>query len=174
MEPLPARVESRFPNARNSYTETGYLTGPFSKELLVAIDRLYSAFAGAALSTPLTACPHCFTGADIEYLVTMPVRSLSHGDLAVIATKLISTLGEPEDVAYFVPRIVEAIAEGATFDIDAFAERLAQMPDAMWTVERIDALKGVFTLLFAATDGTWDDLASERTREHLKRALPER
>jgi hypothetical protein len=108
----------------------------------------------------------------MEYLVTTPLRSLSHGDVELIATKLISTLGSPQDIAYFTPRIVEALAEGAVFDIDAFAERLAQMPEAMWTVERVDALNGIFSLLFAATDGTWYDVGSERTRAQLKGALP--
>lgn len=146
--------------------------GPYGAQLRSALDRLYVAFADATLSAPLKACPHCFTASDVEYLTKSPVQSLSHGDLALVATKLISTLGTPEDVAYFVPRIMEALAEGALIEIEPFADRLAKMPESVWTAERMNALGKTFALLFAAAEGTWDDLGMETTREHLYLMLP--
>jgi hypothetical protein len=115
---------------------------------------------------------HCFTPSDVEYLRTPPLRSFSHGDIALIATKLISTLGGPADVAYFTPRIVEALAEGALIDLVPFAERLAKMPPDLWTNGRVAALAETFRLLFAATEGTWDDLGMGDTRDQLRRVIP--
>lgn len=137
-----------------------------------AIDRLYAAFSDATLSSPLVACPHCFTDGDLRYLENAPLQSLGHGDLSLIATKLVSTLGTPEDVSYFVPRIVEAIAEGALIELRPFAERIAKIPTMEWTPVRQTALRDVFSLLFQVTDGTWDDLGNEATRAELREVLP--
>lgn len=136
------------------------------------MDELYRCFATAELSEPLNACMHCFTPSDLQYLRETPRSSLSHGDLSLISSKLVSTLGTPKDIAYFVPRIVEAIAEGALIDVEPFGERLAQMPPEEWTKTRRRALAQVFRLFFMAADGTLDDLAMESTREALKRSLP--
>ncbi len=173
MEPLEARTEPRFPKT-GSYTRSagGYLSAARGAELRAAISQLYVAFADATLCLPFRACPHCFTPSDVEYVVKTPRQAFSHGDLSLIAAKLISTLGGPEDVAYFAPRILEALAEGALIEIEPFADRLAQMPEQMWTAERTKALSETFTLLFAATKDTWDDLGSEATRVHLQRVLP--
>lgn len=146
--------------------------GPYGSQLRSALDRLYLAFESARFSSPVRPCPHCFTASDVVYLTDSPLRSLTHGDLAVVFTKLISTLGTPDDVAYFVPRIMEALAEGAFIEVEPFADRLAQMPEPLWTSARVNALTETFALLLAATEGTWDELGREATREHLRRVSP--
>jgi hypothetical protein len=57
-----------------------------------ALDELHAAFADAAL------------------------RDLTHGDLSTIGWKLVTTLGSGADVSYFLPRLLEAIAENARDD----------------------------------------------------------
>jgi|SRR5579863_1417774 len=173
MTSLDSRTTNRFPNLGNTYArDRGYLDGPFGNELRAAIDRLYAAFKGAKLSRPLKACRHCFTEADVDYLMSTPPRLFTHGDMYLIGTKLVTTLGEPSDVAYFVARLLEAIAEGARIEPDAMAQRFAQIPLIQWTNARRKALRECFDLLFAATDGTEDDFGRDYERKKLRDALP--
>lgn len=172
MEPLDARSIPRFPHdGRYASFDSSDVSRTGGAELRSAIGRLYSAFADATLRLPLQACPHCFTPSDVVFVVETPLRSFSHGDISLIAWKLISTLGLPDDVAYFTPRIMEALAEGAFIDVNVFVKKLERMPAQAWTMERVRALSETFELLFAAADGTFDDLGSEETRERVRLLL---
>lgn len=173
MGDLERRAVNRFPNRGGTYTNaSSYLDGSQGGALRRAIDQLYAAFSGASLSSPLKACAHCFTSADIEYLRTTPVKSLNHGDLYLIATKLVTTLGEERDIAYFVPRLIEAMAEGARIDVLPLAHRLAGIPAQQWDVQKEAALRDCFQQLFAATKDTPDDLALDCCRTDLLNAFP--
>lgn len=171
MSDLEPRTEPRFPHAGQYSRETGYVSGPRALELRAAIEGLYAAFADARLSDPLPVCRHCFTESDVRYLSATPLGSLSHADLGLICSKLISTLGSPDDVAYFLPRVVEGIAEGACIDLLPFAECLKKMPAGAWSPERRNALRRCFQLLFAETDGTLCDLSDEENRGALSSVL---
>lgn len=175
MTSLDERKINRFPNAQEGDTYArarSFLDGPYGDELRAALDRLYEAFKGAKLSSPLNACRHCFTEADVNYLMTTRPRLFTHGDMYLVGTKLVTTLGKPSDVAYFVPRLIEALAEGAYIEPEAIAKRFAQIPRIQWTNARRKALKECFELLFAATDGTEDDFGLEHERQRLRNALP--
>jgi len=173
MESLPSRSANRFPNAGTSYTDdSSYLDGSYGESLRQAVERLYTAFADCHLSVPLRGCPHCFTDADLDYLRTTPLRSLTHGDLYVVATKLITTLGEPSDAGYFAPRILEALAEGAYIELESVADRLSQIPVTSWNPERRQALYEYFSVLFEAIEGTWAYLGDENRRTYVRKALP--
>lgn len=173
MTSLDRRIPNRFPNLEDSYTRgTSYFERHYGDELRAAIDRLYDAFKGATLSIPLNACCHCFTDADVSYVATTHPRLFTHGDLHLIATKLVTTLGDPCDVAYFVPRLIEAIAEGACIEPDAIIERIRKIPVVQWTNARRKALSECLELLFASTDGIEDDFGVDHAWRKLRDALP--
>ena len=173
MGSLTPRTSNRFPNAGESYTGSSrFLNGPRGEELRDALGRLYAVFAVCRLSSPLRGCPHCFTDSDLNYLQTTALQSLTHGDLALIASKLVTTLGEPDDIAYFLPRIMEALAEGAYIELEPLADRLAQIPASHWNLQREQALRDCFTLLFAMADGTVHDLGDESRQSYIRTTLP--
>lgn len=149
------RVTPRFPMAEERYVPGGkrdpsLLQGRYGDELRAAIDDVYRTFAEAKLSDPLIGCPHCFTPSDLHYLATTPLQSFNHRELYLIATKLVSTLGESDDVAYFTPRIIEALAEGMAMDIAPFADHVAEISPVFWRAERTAALGKAFRMLYAA------------------------
>jgi hypothetical protein len=168
---LEQRATPRFPHSgAYSSGESRYLTGTGSVALRAAVARLYEAFSDARLSDPLAACSHCFMPSDVLYVAATPLRSFSHADLSLVSSKLTSTLGCPEDVAYFVPRIVEAIAEGAHIELSPFASRLGKMPARDWRPERREALLECFELLFTQAEGAWCDLSDSENQQALRAA----
>ena len=169
---LEPRSENQFPHHGTTYTGTSLLEdAPHGSDLRRSIDELYAAFADATLSTPLRGCPHCFTAADLEYVRVTPLRSLSHGVLSMIQWKLVSTLGTEADVAYFIPRLMEALAEGALFDLHVLAQKLECMPAGDRTEGRIACLRETLQFMYAANDGTDTSFAVDPDREELTRAI---
>ncbi len=113
---LDPATTPRFPNREMRYTfaPPSPLEGAHGGVLRAALDELHAAFADAALPMDFEGCPHCFMPSDITYLRTAPLRDLTHGDLSTIGWKLVTTLGSGADVSYFLPRLLEAIAENAS------------------------------------------------------------
>lgn len=144
------------------------LEGPYRLEVRRAVDRLYRAFSGARLSDDFTGSPHCFTVSDIEYVKHTPVAAFTHDDLAVISSRLVTTLGAGDDVPYFIPRLIEAFAEGMAVDIEPLADRIARVPAASWTAERSTALRSAFDVLFDAGRKDHDGLfADPESRDYV-------
>jgi len=139
--------------------------------LKAAIDALYEVFSSARLSSPFVGCLHCFTPSDLLYVGATPLRAFTHGDLYQISWKLVSTLGSPQDVCYFVPRFLDALAEGALLDVRMLSKKLAAIPPAELTPERCDQLREAFRCLFAASNPP-DELADEQCRVEVREALP--
>jgi hypothetical protein len=153
------------------------LEGPYRLEVRRAVDRLYQAFSAARLSEDFTGCPHCFTLSDIEYVRRTPVAAFTHDELAVISFHLVTTLGKGDDVPYFIPRLIEAFAEGMAIDIEPLADRIARVPAAWWTAERSTALRSAFDVLFDVGPkdhgGLFDD-PEARDCTHQTRGVAER
>ena len=140
---FPVSIDKRRP-------EDDLFAGPHGAALRAAVDGLEMAFANARLSDDFSGCPHCFMPSDIEYLRTTPPERLSLSDVYYVGTKLISTLGSADDVAYFTPRLVEALAQGLPIDLDPIIDRIAAIPEPLWTAERRGAVRDAFGALFAA------------------------
>jgi len=170
--PLEPRSENRFPNRGTTYTGASLLeSAAHVSDLRESIENLYAAFADATLSAPLRGCPHCFTPADLEYVRVTPLRSLSHGDLYIIQWKIVSTLGNESDVAYFLPRLMEALAEGALFDLDVLAQKIERIPASDRTERRIAGIREMLHAITVASDGTDTSFAADPGREDLTRVI---
>ena len=172
MTPRDVQTLNRFPKAAETYAHgTSYFESANGANLRAATGRLYDAFEDCALSIPITACSHRFTKADVDYVQTTPLRLFTLGDMSLIGTKFVTTLGEPIDIAYFVPRLIEAIAEDAHLELGVIARLFERISPAQWTAARRKALRECFELLFAAAAGTERDFGLEDARKTL-RALP--
>ncbi len=117
-------------------------------EVEAALKRVDVAFAGARLSENFSACRHCFTAHDIDYLRTIPPAEMSNGDLAIIVFKLVSTIGSEWDIAYFVPAALRAQLRGVAVEDAILMKKLAKIPAEHWTAERQTALRAAYEAYF--------------------------
>jgi hypothetical protein len=153
------------------------LEGRYGHEVREALDRLRLAFADARLSENFAGCPHCFTESDLRYVRETPLSSFTLDDLASIGSRLVSTLGDADDVPYFLPRLVEAFAQGMLLDIEPVADRIASVPAASWTPERVAALRDAFETLFVIgmrdyeEGGPYGTFADPNSRDYVRAKL---
>lgn len=87
--------------------------------LTAAIDRLYKVFARYEVVGMVEGCACCVSEADKLRLHSKPLQQLSAGDLERYAWKAMTTWGETEDFKHFLPRLLELLATGCRFDLDA-------------------------------------------------------
>src|SRR5215208_384408 len=80
-------------------------------DLDAVLDELYAAFAGPA-PREVVGCPCCTDPAELRVLVAVPLRELSALQLESYASAALLTVGEPKDLRYFWPRILELAARG--------------------------------------------------------------
>lgn len=155
------------------------LDGVYQGEIRQAIDRLYRAFASARLSDDFEGCPHCFTESDIRYVRDTPVSNFTHRDLILIGQTLLATLGSAQDVPYFIPRFMEALAEDLPIDLRRIVDHIAAVPRALWTTERLCAVRVVFDVLLRAgqneyaAGGAFSDFANPEMRDYVSARLAE-
>lgn len=76
-----------------------------------AIEELYTAFARP---TPreVDGCPCCTTEAELRGLVETPLRELAEEQLGNYSFSALLTVGSPDDLRYFWPRMVELSTRG--------------------------------------------------------------
>jgi hypothetical protein len=75
-----------------------------------SIDTLYTVFSNADQPTAIDACPCCISDEEINTLLSKPLRDIEPYDLKNYADCALSTVGELEDFKYFLPRILEILA----------------------------------------------------------------
>jgi len=171
---LDPATTPRFPNRETRYTSAyppSPLEGAHGGVLRAALHELYAAYADAALSTDFDGCPHCFVPSDIAYLRATPLRDLSHGDICIVGGKLVTTLGSGADVSYFLPRLLEALAENALVDEDPLADRMLEIPAEHWTQRRLAAVRAVLRALLQDAYDRDDEDRAENV-ETLQAAVP--
>ena len=170
---LDPATTPRFPKNEMRYTfaPPSALDGAHGAALRAALDELYAAYADAALSSNFHGCPHCFVPSDIAYLRATPLRELTHGDLATIGWKLVTTLGSAADVSYFLPRLLEAIAENAAVNEEVLADRMLAIPTEHWAQRRIAAVRVVLQALLDDACTRDDESRAESIRT-LQAAVP--
>ena len=76
-----------------------------------AIEALYAAFARPGPQV-VTGCPCCITAAELDTLLATPLRDLPADALESYASSVMLTVGEAEDLRYFLPRLVELSFRG--------------------------------------------------------------
>lgn len=109
----------------------------------------------------IDACPDCLDAAEIERLVSTPLRKLSPDDLSAYASKAFLTVGAVADYLYFLPRILEISAMEDWWpspEVVGRAIRAAGPSD--WPRHRIEALMGFNSVVIemAITSGAYDNL----------------
>src|SRR5215469_2345641 len=114
-----------------------------------AIRRLYAAFAARPRSPRLDFCDHCVSAEDAEALVSLPLRDLGADLLRDFVFNAISwTWGEPDDVWYYLPRVLEFVVSGelGRYDVSGlFTAISTRWRD--WPSDQQDALARYLTAL---------------------------
>lgn len=83
-----------------------------------AIEGLYVAFASRPRRESIDGCPHCVGTEDQARLARVPLRQLDSDQLSRFAFKAMTTWGEPQDYAHFLPRILELSVHGGGLGLD--------------------------------------------------------
>jgi hypothetical protein len=120
-----------------------------TSELQVAIERLYGAFAHRPMPSHVEGCPHCLDDSDHELLKARPLRQLTAQHLKKYTFRAMTTWGDANDFAHFLPRLLELLASesGGLFDPELL---LGKLELARWRTWSADEVSAVERYLFAA------------------------
>ena len=125
-----------------------------------AIERLYVAFASRPRRESIDGCPHCVDTEDQARLARVPLRQLSSDQLSRFAFKAMTTWGEPQDYAHFLPRILELSVFGGELGLNLkfVAQKLSYGHWKSWPQHEQQAIREVY-------ETAWrDELLSEPRR----------
>lgn len=111
-----------------------------------AIEGLYVAFASRPRRESIDGCPHCVGTEDQARLARVPLRQLSSDQLSRFAFKAMTTWGEPQDYAHFLPRILELSAFGSALGLDLkfVAQKLSYGDWKSWPLHEQRAIREVY------------------------------
>jgi hypothetical protein len=122
-------------------------------DLDAAVRQMYDAFAARPRSVPLDFCAHCVSPQDAEELARTPLRDLSADLLHLFVTNaLAETWGDPDDLWYYLPRILEFVVAGEFDNCQIsrlFGEMSARWRD--WPQDQQDAVTRYLAALWRAT-----------------------
>ena len=122
------------------------------RELDAAVRQLYDAFAARQRRGQLDFCAHCVSPQEAEALIESPLGDLSADLLRVFVLNAISeTWGTPDDLWYYLPRVLEfvAIGEFSRYDISGLFIAVS-LRWRNWPLDQQDALTGYLTALWKA------------------------
>lgn len=105
-----------------------------------SIDELYATFEPYSMSDPFDYCDHCIGPDDVARLQATPLKDLTHDDLWMVATNIMATIGEAQDLKYFLPRIIEGAVEGAAYDVEVVFGATDRAGFAMWRSDERDSI----------------------------------
>jgi hypothetical protein len=125
---------------------------PRSEELEAAIGGLYDAFASRPARPHVEGCPHCIDDADHARLMAQPLRQLATHNLSKYAWRAITTWGDGDDLAYFLPRLLELLARepGEWVDVEVLLGKLALAGWRTWAAGEIAAVEHYLAALWRA------------------------
>jgi hypothetical protein len=128
------------------------------QDLAAAVRELYHAFRNVARRAQLDFCDHCVSPEDAEALVRTPLHDISAGLLQAFVLNAVSeTWGTGDDLCYYLPRILELLANGDldSYDISGlFIAMGIRRPD--WPHDQQDAVSRYLNALWRATAaGYW-------------------
>ena len=112
-------------------------------DLAAAIASLYEAFAHRSSRPHVDGCPHCVDDADHALLGAQPLRHLATQNLSKYAWRAISTWGDGDDFAHFLPRLLELLARepGSWVDPEVLLGKLELANWRVWPVVEIAAVE---------------------------------
>ena len=106
---------------------------------LAAVDR---AFAAYHLSASMSYCDCCTDPELIARLITTPRDDLSDDDVASVVGSLLFTLGNTNDLKYFVPRFLRDTLATPLYDIDSMFARFERAGFDGWPDAERSAVRG--------------------------------
>lgn len=108
-----------------------------NKELQLAIDLIYEEFGSCEKPSFIPYCECCMDEDEISILLNTNLKELSAKELEKYTRKLLFTVGDVSDLQYFLPRILEILAnnEGMT-DYEIVLEKLELANWKSWTVKQ--------------------------------------
>lgn len=125
---------------------------PLPPELEAAIAGLYEAFAHHGPRAHVAGCPHCVDDADHALLAARPLRQLAPHHLSKYAWKAISTWGDRDDLAHYLPRLLELLARepGAWVDEEVLLGKLVLAGWPGWPAREVAAVERYLAALWRA------------------------
>jgi hypothetical protein len=113
-------------------------------ELLRAvIGKVYETFGKYPQPTGLEASPLC-DPAELQVLITKPLRHLDVADLSGYAMWAMTTVGEVEDYKYFLPRILELAIDSGVVEPEIVALKLQYGHWHHWSGQERNAVIAAF------------------------------
>lgn len=116
-------------------------------ELKAAIESLYDVFSRYPRPATIEVCPCCTKPEATSHLTVGSLRELRFGDIADYSCSAISTQGSVDDFRYFLPRLLQGIAEQEyAFNPEILFGKLSY---ANWTTWQVDEVSAVRSYLHA-------------------------
>jgi hypothetical protein len=130
---------------------------PLPDDLETAIAGLYDAFAGRPLRPHVEGCPHCVDDSDHAALTAHPLRQLATDQLSKYAHKAMTTWGDRDDFAHFLPRLLELLARETApwVDEEILLGKLAYADWRTWPAGEVAAVERYLAALWRAQLSTY-------------------
>jgi hypothetical protein len=110
-------------------------------ELESAIEAMYAAFA-RPVPLEVDGCPCCITEAQLRALVETPLRELADEQLGSYSFSALLTVGSPDDLRYFWPRMVELSTRGEMWpDVEIVIAKPARAGWRSWPRAEQEAIE---------------------------------
>lgn len=109
------------------------------------VENLYAAFGDVRKPSSFPACPCCMTEAEVQNVLTKPLRELSSKELSSYASSALLTVGDVADYLYYLPRILEISATEAWWpDIEVTAKAIFKTDPSSWPPSRREPTEEFF------------------------------
>lgn len=116
-----------------------------------ALEDLYVAFH-AEKPRAIEACPCCLSDAEIQILLTKPLRELTSCETSAYADSVTLTVGDPTDFRYFLPRILEIQRDSGVFGWPSIEVIFGHLRRADWQSGQFE-IPSARNRVWAATSG---------------------
>jgi hypothetical protein len=117
-----------------------------STQLTSAIEVVYSAFCPVARPVKIDGCRCCIDDREVYVMMNKPLRELSAAELSSYASSVFLTVGSAADYRYYLPRIVEHVAnvDGWWPGPELLGRSLACAGWTKWSEDERGAVAGFF------------------------------
>lgn len=120
--------------------------------LAAALEEMYAAFARYRPAAPPTHCRCCHAPDAGDLLLARPLREMTADDLEEFAGSALWTFGDVPDYKYFLPRLLELLAQGKLLtDAESLIGRLSQGDLRSWPAEEQQIVERCLMELWRAT-----------------------
>ncbi|MFC4453731.1 hypothetical protein [Deinococcus sonorensis] len=116
-----------------------------TEDLQGAVAALHRAFSDVPRPVHVTGCTNCcISEAELQRLVDVPREQLMADELQSYAYNVPDTVGEEADFRYFLPRLLDLVAQGELQGLGAgwVIRRLKYAPWTTWSSAQVQAIRG--------------------------------